>query len=113
MSEILGTIIFQNSVSLPNEGKSLNMNRATQCTFSIEGTATSIEVQFEAQSHKNGLFLPCYCYTLDSEPIVATQVTTLNDSLWRVDLGSIYSFRTRIVNISGGYVNIIGTVGQV
>ena len=113
MAQALGTKIFQQNITSANNGDIITPNRATELTFSIEGTATSIQVVFEAQSNGSGAFLPCFCYTLDSTPKVATQTTTLNDSLWRIELSSLYSFRTRIISISGGYANIIGTYSEI
>ena len=110
MSQVLREFHFQDNVTEPNNGNILLINNGTICTFSIEGTATSCTVEFEAQSHDGGKFLPCFCYTLDSSTKVVTQATTLNDVLWQLNVSSIRSFRTRIVSISGGYVNIIGTV---
>ena len=110
MSQALEEFHFQDNTTQPSNGNVLLINRGMVCTFSIEGTATSCTVEFEAQSHDGGKFLPCFCYTLDSSTKVATQSTTLNDVLWQLNTPSIHSFRTRIASISGGYVNIIGTV---
>ena len=110
MAQDLREFHFQDNATTPNDGNILLINRGMTCTFSIEGTATSCTVEFEAQSHDGGLFLPCFCYTLDSSTKVATESTTVNDVLWQLNISSIRSFRTRIKNISGGYVNIIGTV---
>lgn len=110
MSNNLRTFPFHQEATEPSGGEVLYPANDTEVSFSIEGSATNIKIQFEAQTHKNGLFLPCFCYTLDSNPVVSTETNTLNDSIWRIDLLSLYSFRVRIIEISGGSIDVIGKV---
>lgn len=112
MAQALGTKIFQQNITSANNGDIITPNRATELTFSIEGTATSVEVAFEGQSHEGGAFLPVYCTSEGATPTNAIQATTLNDALWTKKIISLYSFRVRIISISGGSVNIIGTTSE-
>lgn len=110
MASNLGTFVFHKNITEPSEGNVLIIKKASILTFTIEGTATNIDVQFEAQSHEEGKFIKCFCYSLEGDPKVTTEAKSLNDVHWRIDLPSLYSFRVKVNSISGGNADIIGTL---
>lgn len=112
MAQAFNDEIFHQNATIAEDGKIIYPNKTTHLTFSIEGTATSFQVAFEAQTHEGGKFLPCYCNSEGDNILVSTTATTL-DTIWTKEIISLYSFRVRIVSISGGYIDVIGRSSEI
>ena len=109
---------FQNQQVLNDDGNSLLIERITEqfvddfdiIAIEIVGTATSGETFFEVQVTPNGNFYPIAGVRI-SDYSISTNSTGVNET-WTFDVAAYYSFRTRVANILGGYLTVVGKASK-
>lgn len=79
-------------------------------TFEIIGSSSSRTIAFE-KAGPSGVYLPCMAFNEADPTKYGSQTVNGNDKTpesWQVEVPAGYSFRARIVEVSGGYVTIKG-----
>lgn len=100
---------FHSAATDTGNGKEYTINESgSLMTIDISGTATVVTAVFQGCINENGNFKDILCYNRTTGEIATNAGSMVG--IWECPLAGYIKIRVRLTAVSGGYVNIDGTV---
>jgi hypothetical protein len=104
------TVTLQDSAGVGNGTPFAPGDNNYSLTFEITGTSTSRTVAFEVAG-PSGVYVPCTAFSVTDPTKFVTQTAGGSNSVpesWQVDVPAGFSFRARVIAVTGGSVTVKG-----